>query len=539
MTTALAKIRETIGVQLFVPPRATVEALLEEREEKLATLRHLHEAFKTEEYANAVKYFAKSKMRDYSHHMHEPETLFADLEGATKVLDARCWDKLLDVIDARDYMPAERFDAWHKPIAALNPKPFTKGEVMAALLSYYQDLPGFLAERVEGLFRSLSRDHKTNLPGMFRIELDGRVGFHANMILQSRYTNFNDYFGCVTDHSVKVLQDLRHIVSLFYDLGRPRSILTLFGYAPRGEWVEVDGGAMEWKIHRHTVHVRVHPDIARKLNAILAIRHPTALAPERHEPSSKSKSKATRRWPALDIPLPYEVRSELESMLDSRRKGHSSVWSLPSESSKRSATRRRTIEVLESIGGVVDRHGVVSFDYDAKEVLRTLVVRGTVPDRYAHQYYPTPEHIAMRTVELAEVGPDHTCLEPSAGQGHIAKFLPKYRTRCYELSELHCEVLRAKGYTVYRADFLELSVVADVDRVVMNPPFADGRWQLHVEHAAAMLRPGGVLVSVVPTSARSKLAMGPEYTVTWHDTFARAFAGASIDVVLVRVVRIA
>lgn len=411
MTAALAKIKESLGVQLFVPPRATVEALLEEREDKLATLRHLHEAFKAEDYALAVKYFAKAKMRDYSHHMHEPETLFADLDGATKVLDARCWDKLLDVIDARDYMPAERFDAWHKPIAALNPKPFTKDEVMAALLGYYQDLPGFLAERVEGLFRSLSRDHKTNLPGMFRIELDGRVGFHANMILQSRYTNFNDYFGCVTDHSVKVLQDLRHILSLFYDLGRPRSILTLFGHAPRGEWVEVDGGAMDWKIHQHTVHVRVHPDIARKLNAILAIRHPTALAPERHEPSSKSKSKAAKRWPALDVPLPYEVRSELESLLDSRRKGHSYLVIMGMrESTLRPAKRHRLGPDLAAAIKAFER--VLPLYADNPAVLQ--------PDRWASGvglYGQIPALLLHRWDELAP--PETLCGVPEATLVHL------------------------------------------------------------------------------------------------------------------------
>ena len=43
-----------------------------------------------------------------------------------------------------------------------------------------------------------------------------------------------------------------------------------------------------------------------------------------------------------------------------------------------------------------------------------------------------------------------------------------------------------------------------VDRVVLNPPFSDGRAELHLRTAYDVLKPGGRLVAVMPASMRGK-----------------------------------
>src|SRR5690606_32301471 len=73
-------------------------------------------------------------------------------------------------------------------------------------------------------------------------------------------------------------------------------------------------------------------------------------------------------------------------------------------------------KVLMAIGAVkAGRHW--QFDYDPTEVLDQVVCSGCIPDHKSHQFYPTPESVAAMAVELAQIGPEHTCLEPSAGQG--------------------------------------------------------------------------------------------------------------------------
>lgn len=65
----------------------------------------------------------------------------------------------------------------------------------------------------------------------------------------------------------------------------------------------------------------------------------------------------------------------------------------------------------------------------------------------------------------------------------------------------------------------------------MNPPFDQGRWQAHLEHAAGLLRDGGRLVAILPESARRADPL-PGWRCAWHGPFANAFPGASVSVVI-------
>ena len=135
---------------------------------------------------------------------------------------------------------------------------------------------------------------------------------------------------------------------------------------------------------------------------------------------------------------------------------------------------------------------------------------------------------------MAEIGPEHDCLEPSAGIGNLAdQMYPCCSITCAEVSSLHSDVLEAKGYYVERGDFLKLASASKFDRIVMNPPYSQGRWQAHIEHAAAMLRPDGVLVAILPASAKGKDLL-PGMSLTWSKLYENQFRGASVDVVIMR-----
>ena len=196
--------------------------------------------------------------------------------------------------------------------------------------------------------------------------------------------------------------------------------------------------------------------------------------------------------------------------------------------------------MIAYIGGVKTKNKrgteYFAFDYDPREVIAEIICTGCLPDQKAHQFYPTPDNLAQIAVEMAQIEPHHECLEPSAGTGGIADHMPKTVTTCVEISPLHCKVLEAKGHNVVQADFLKWESAYKFDRIVMNPPYSEGRWQAHLEHAAGMLADDGKLVAILPASAKNRDVL-PGWTLEWSRVFDNEFAGASVSVVILAATR--
>lgn len=162
-------------------------------------------------------------------------------------------------------------------------------------------------------------------------------------------------------------------------------------------------------------------------------------------------------------------------------------------------------QALEILGGKWSkRERAHLFEEPAAEVVADAVATGTVLDfRKAFQFYETPEPLARRLVEMADIRPGMTVLEPSAGLGRIAlailDVLDGSLTLC-ELNEGNRRVLDGLGLTVSCPDFLALSPISrSFDRIVANPPFARAQDVVHVTHMWSLLRPSGRLVSIMST----------------------------------------
>ena len=112
--------------------------------------------------------------------------------------------------------------------------------------------------------------------------------------------------------------------------------------------------------------------------------------------------------------------------------------------------------------------------------------------------------------------------------------MPKDRTRCIEISPLHCDILRRKGHNVIEGDFLtwnsgKFSVIA------MNPPYSEGRWQAHLQHASTLLEDGGRIGAVLPMSARRHAVdLLPAFDLEFSEPIENAFSGTSISVLLLK-----
>lgn len=123
----------------------------------------------------------------------------------------------------------------------------------------------------------------------------------------------------------------------------------------------------------------------------------------------------------------------------------------------------------------------------------------------APQLFPTPAALADRMVRMAGVEPHHTVLEPSSGTGRIYDAIRRVVSKGLQVVAVEVNEKLARAVGAIRADFLTTTreqLGGTFDRIVMNPPFANGADVEHVEHAFSLLSPGGVLVSVMSAGVK-------------------------------------
>jgi hypothetical protein len=533
--------------KFFAPaPSDMIDGLLGQHAFMRRKIERVAEVMNSPDLDGALHYFAEHA-GSYDRHIssHTVQNLF-DLDGAIAYLHAAFWSKAMHLTDVLDVMPQARRDAWHKQIRAplgerhdrtkewiTEPIPeFNDENVRSTLTALLTQRQTFFAERVDGIFRTLSKTHVTNAP----------EGFGRRMIIANVFSEWGG-----ADHSRSgTINDLRCIIAKYMGRDEPKydatsSVLKYARDYHRGEWVSIDGGALRIRCYGvGTAHLEVHPDMAWRLNCVLAQLYPLAIPSEfRERPKKKLK-----QFQMMGRPLPFAVLGRLQGLCPAQDLNPDRGWrtnsyiSVPgcydirqNGGSPSDAVVAEANRVLQALGGTQVSPSRWAFDYDPMEAVKEIVASGCIPDQKAHQYYPTPEKLARIAVDLAEIGCNNTVLEPSAGTGGLADLLPKYRTTCVEISKLHCKVLESKGHMVATGDFLAWAntTAARFDRIVMNPPFSDGRWQAHTEHAASMLRPEGRLVAILPASARKSFNL-PGLTCEWHGPYDNEFAGTSVSV---------
>lgn len=524
------------GEEFFAPmPSDLVDGLVGQYNAARASVVAMAEAVRAGSNASVLHYFVEGNVKDQRHHMPTTVDALFRVEGAIAQLNADYWSRALRMTDVMDYMPQARRQEWHDQI--LNPEgrkanrhtsekelpplpEFEEATVRSTLAALLNNRATFLAERVDGIFRALSRTHVTNQP----------QGFGKRMIIAN-------VFGYQTHGHIN---DLRCVIAKFMGRDEPKHGATdsVIKAARRqnGEWMPVDGGALRVRVYGGvgTAHLEVHPEMAWRLNAILASLYPAAIPSQfRTKPKRKVKD-----FELFDRPLPFAVIDLLAGMRQESEKLEG--WperyrDVPNArrfdyGQRDKAATAEAEKVLQALGAVKVKH-YWQFDYNPTEVLDAVVCSGRIPDQKSHQFYPTPAVVAELAVELAQIGDDDLCLEPSAGQGGLADLMPQSHTICVEVSELHCQILKAKGYAVTHADFLQFTSAKPFDRIVMNPPFSEGRWQAHLQAAADMLKPDGRLVAILPASAKGKDLL-PGWRLEWPRTFDNEFAGTSVSVVV-------
>lgn len=120
-------------------------------------------------------------------------------------------------------------------------------------------------------------------------------------------------------------------------------------------------------------------------------------------------------------------------------------------------------------------------------------------------YFPTPEPIGFKMVEWAKIGEGESVLEPSAGHGAIARYVPTAN----ELTAIEpSQALNARlailigggNRTIKESEFEDYNIINKHDVVVMNPPYGTAGKTAgeHLEKAFDHLNEGGRLIAIIP-----------------------------------------
>lgn len=213
---------------------------------------------------------------------------------------------------------------------------------------------------------------------------------------------------------------------------------------------------------------------------------------------------------------------------------------LPSAPRLAPALYKEVNKVIEAAGGTWNRGQQAHlFTSDPRERLATAVqtrvlnldlavaapkLQAAAKKKELQAFY-TPASLAARVVALADVS-GKKVLEPSAGGGALVQEAFAQGADQVVAVEVDTEAFMSLGkvdvppmnkpgvrFASYEADFLTLDRLSlpEVDRVVMNPPFAKGQDIKHVAHAYQFLKPGGRLVAIMSPMAITKPAFARSF----------------------------
>lgn len=509
------------GSTFFAPMSSDViDGLIGKYKAIRTTIENVSEMVLDDGISPAIAHFINGNKDSYARYSPAVHKLF-DKKGAIASLNAEFWQKTLSMTDVLNCMPQKRRDEWNKSIIEMTAPDYTEEAVRPTIAELLNSRHRFMAERVDGIFRGLSGEHVTNSPSAFNKRMI--IGY----VTSDSYTNSS---------KAGLINDLRCVIAKFMGRDEPgwsatNKVVSLARHR-HGEWITLDGGALRIRCYlKGTAHLEVHPDMAWRLNQVLHSMYPAAIPAEfRTKPTKKHKE-----FTMIGRPLPFHV---VEILAELRRDRNTNVFSLAyHHSNKPDTVLAEAFKTLESIGGVIIKNGShkIHFDYDPRDALDEIIASGCVPDQKSHQFYPTPERIADDAVSMLDIQPDDDCLEPSAGQGALASLMPQAQTTCVEISKLHADILQAKGFNTICGDFISFSATTDkrFNKVLMNPPFSEGRALSHLKAAASLVKPAGCIVAILPASFKNKDVL-PGWNQEWSSVYSNEFAGTSVSVVILK-----
>ncbi|KDR28477.1 MULTISPECIES: DUF3560 domain-containing protein [Caballeronia] len=164
----------------------------------------------------------------------------------------------------------------------------------------------------------------------------------------------------------------------------------------------------------------------------------------------------------------------------------------------------------------------------------------------APQLFPTPAETAGRMVDEADIQPGEHVGEFSAGTGRILSAVSEaidfsqIQVTAVEINQGLARALEARypAARVLNADFMECGPeLGAFDKIIINPPFANGQDIAHISRALGFLKPGGRLVAICANGPRQQEKLRPlveEHGGLWEELPDGAFeeSGTRVRTVL-------
>ncbi|WGK63560.1 DUF4942 domain-containing protein (plasmid) [Halopseudomonas sp. SMJS2] len=525
----------------FLPTMTTpaVDELLQEYAHGEAEMRRMHDYLMQVENQGTLSSFAYGAQAYYQSSSRSQLWVMDlidmfDLKRAMNARQEHFWFRLFDLCSLTTVLPTEIWTKWQESFTAWRTRhadivipQFDHTSVYSCLSLIESHRANFLSMRVDAVWKALSGWHKTNWGGAFHDRFIIDWMFNESGTTTSKDRSFIDL---VNVCSTVMTGAENPFFNAYGELRHARD--------QHGEWHELLDGALRIKaFKRGTLHCEIHPEISNRLNIALAYLHPNAL-PDEATLKRPRRRKGFGSAELLNLAVPHQVRGYLAECYE--QQGANGLWQLKSSSMIKeerigNAVRMMIDNVLVQIGGV-RCEGAHLFDYAPMDVIKNIVRFGEVPEKISHQYYSTPQDLAMEFVAWSGVHDSDICYETSAGTGGIAKHMP-LQTSCVEVDRLRCMSLDKMGFEVKQGDFLMLSptdLEGEADAVLMNPPFAGRAWQDHFEHAAHFVREGGLVAAILPSGAPGKMPMLSDVAVEYSENMDSRFPDTSISVVFAR-----
>lgn len=524
MSTAISIIENTAGAVDFRKEMNVIHNIVDECEREIALMNQVHDFVYSDERVSMINRLQVLSRRPNDENLRNvPQLNAVNLDFVKQNIWAEYWRKVTDMTGALLIMPAERRDQWRSQFTLGVQKTtkrdrggferqveefagvpeFTADTVIPTMTTLLNDRHKYLAERVYGLFKALSPTHKTNKT----------YGFSEKLIISYCVTDFWNSSVSLNYHKSDVIDDLRVMLHFFahkefITLNRCSEMLSAAYRAhdcETGKWMNVDGNLMRVKIFKNgNAHFEIHPDVAWKLNEVLAHSMPAAIpAPCRKAPTTKTP----KEFGYIQKTVSGKTRGVIR---DRRHSSKDGTWYF-SDSSLQKTQIEDLERTLRFIGGVKER-GSWLFPYEPTSTFDSIVSMGLIPEVKSHQFYPTPESIAQYVAQILKCTPTDRVLEPSAGRGDLLAFLDAVpeNVTCVEVAPLFCDILSAKGYSVHNKDFIAWSKELPdcYDKIAINPPYSEGRAKEHTLTALNHLTEQGIMAAVLPAGYKPEEWIG-------------------------------
>lgn len=485
----------------------------------------------------AMSHFFESASDLFTRYSPKPEDIFI-LDKALDSARSSFWQSALMQTELYDLMPQKRRAEWKEAIDNKITPAFDLRTVLETLNNLYAMRGNFLAERVEGVYLALSRNHVTN----------PAHGFYERMILEHAASTRFSY--SINTWASGIVSDLINAIEVIEtgDLASPIGTYSVLNDVHRrvgfGEWGEVQGKGVFVKFFKKgTIHIKVAEHIAWRLNSVLAMAMPNAISSDKRsrpmkatEPMFYSKNAISKEAQLVFSALAEKVFALVDSVYQAKIP-HIKVLA---DKSVFDEVKR----IVSYCGGHVSGEWV-AFPYQPEGVLNELAHFAHLPGRQSHQYYPTPSDLADKLVAYAQINENDLVLEPSAGQGALAEKVGACASLdLVEVSTLHCQILEDKqlGTSLYKGDFLEFAKKAVSqnkrwDKILMNPPFAQGAYRAHIKAACNLLTNEGAIFAIVPSGVFSRIIVERDFEQVALSRHDGAFENTSIDVAMIKITR--